>query len=103
MIYIKIHDSENGNIVAMCDHTLIDKVLKEGELEINLKDYSEFYKGQLVEIDKAVEMLNPAKLYSANVVGKESVKAAIAGEIIDKDGVKFVGKIPYANAFRIKY
>jgi hypothetical protein len=103
MIYIKIHVTENGNIIAMCDELLIDKMLKEGDLEINIKDYSEFYKGQLVSHEKAVSMLNPQKLYSANIVGSESVKAAIEGEIIHKDSVRTVNKVPYANSFKIKY
>ena len=103
MIYIKIHDSENGKIVGMCDSSLIDKVLTEGDLEINIKDYSEFYIGELVTADKAVTMLDPQKIYSANIIGKESVDAAIRSNIIHKDGVMKVGKTPYANAFKIKY
>lgn len=103
MIYIKIHITENGNMVAMCDSTLIDKTLKEGELEINIKDYSDFYKGELVSAEKAVTMLNPQKLYSANIIGAESIKAAIKGEIIHEDSVRMVNKVPYANSFKIKY
>lgn len=103
MIYIKIHNTDNGDIIAMCDSSLIDKVLSEGELEINIKDYSDFYKGELVNIDKAASMLNPRRLYSANIIGKESVDAAIQAEILHKDSIKKVNKIPYANAFKIKY
>ena len=103
MIYIKIHDTENGHMIAMCDSSLIDKVLKEGDIEINIKNYSDFYKGELVDTKKAVGMIDPRRLYSANIVGKEAVEAAILGLIIHKDSVKTVGKIPYANAFRIKY
>jgi uncharacterized protein len=103
MIYIKVHDTENGHMVAMCDSTLIDKVLSEGEIEINIRDYSDFYKGQLVDLPKAVSMLKPESLYSANIIGKESVEAAIKGKIILKESVKKVNKVPYANAFKIKY
>lgn len=103
MIYIKIHNTENGDMVAMCDSSLIDRVLKDGELEINIKDYSDFYKGELVNREKAVGMLKPKKLYSANVVGKESVDAAIQGEIIHKDSIRKLNNVPYANAFKIKY
>jgi len=103
MIYIKIYNTDNGNIVAMCDSTLIDKVLKEGEMEINLRDYSDFYKGELVDTKKAASMISPEKLHSANVIGKESVDAAIKGAIIHKDSVKKINSVPYAYAFRIKY
>lgn len=103
MIYIKIYNTDNGNIVAMCDSTLIDKVLTEGEMEINLRDYSDFYKGELVDSKKAASMISPEKLHSANVIGKESVDAAIKGAIILKDSVKKIKNVPYAYAFRIKY
>ncbi len=104
MIYIKVHSSENGDIVALCDSTLITKVLKEGELEINLKDYSEFYKGELVSNEKAIEILiSVRRLLSANIIGKESVNAAVKAGIIVKDSIKMVDKVPYAYAFRVKY
>jgi hypothetical protein len=103
MIYIKIHDTDNGHMIAMCDSALIDKVLSEGDVEINIRDYSDFYKGQLVDSEKAISMLIPAKLFSANIIGKESVAAAIKGKILLKGSVKTVDKVPYANAFKIKY
>ena len=37
MIYIKIHQAEEGDIIAACDESLIDKVLEEGEIYIDLK------------------------------------------------------------------
>jgi uncharacterized protein len=103
MIYIKIHHTDNGNMIGMCDSTLIDKVLSEGDIEINIRDYSDFYKGELVDKQKAVSMLDPRMLYSANIVGKEAVDVAVKAEILHKDGVKMVNKVPYANAFKIKY
>lgn len=87
----------------MCDDTLIDKVLVEGDVEINIRDYSDFYKDVLADVDKAANMIDPEKLYSANIIGKESVEAAVRGNIIDADSVKYVKGVPYAHAFRIKY
>lgn len=103
MIYIKIHGADNGNIIAMCDSDLLGRELREGGIEINLKDYSEFYKGELASKEKAAKMLKPEKLLSANVVGKESVAVAVKAGVIDSASVKKVSKIPYAYAFRINY
>jgi len=103
MIYIKIHITDNGHMIGMCDSSLIDKVLTEGDVEINIRDYADFYKGELVDLEKAVSMLDPKRVHSANIIGKESVEAAIKGEIILKDSVRKVQKVPYANAFKIKY
>ena len=102
MIYLKKHRTENGFIIAMCDSELIDKVLNEGVVEINIKDYSSFYKGDLVSGSKAKEQLDPREVYSANVIGDESVDVAIASSIIEKSNVKTVKKVPYAQAFKVK-
>lgn len=98
-----MHDTDNGNILAMCDQKLIDKVLSdEGDLEINIRDYSDFYKGQLLDKTDAMAILAKDNIYSANVVGKESVELALEKGIIEKENVKTLMKVPYANAFRIK-
>jgi hypothetical protein len=103
MIYIKIHGSENGDIIAMCDSDLLGREIKEGEIEINLRDYSDFYKGELASGEKVVKMLKPERLLSANIVGRESVAVAVKAGVIDSASIKKVSKIPYAYAFRIKY
>lgn len=101
MIYIKVHKTENGDIIAMCDSSLIDKVLVQGEVEINIRDYSEFYKGELVSEAKAKSMIKPERLYSANIIGNESVEVAIKSHIISRENVKRVEKVPYAHAFKL--
>ncbi len=103
MIYIRIHKTENGDMIGMCDSPLIDKVIVDGDLEINIRDYSDFYRGTLVSEKKAIEMIKPEKVYSASAIGKESVSAAIKGGIIHEDSVRHVDDVPYANSFRIKY
>ncbi len=100
---MKSHRTDNGTIVAMCDSSLIEKVLKDEETELNIRDYSGFYKGELVNSTKALSLLETKDLLSANIVGEESVKVAIDKGVIDSDNVKMIGEVPYAHAFRIKY
>lgn len=102
MIYFKKHMTENGYIIAMCDSELIDKVLNDGIVEINIKDYSSFYKGELMNVDEAKKRIDPKSVYSANIVGDESINVAIGSSIIEKGHVKTVKKVPYAQAFRLK-
>jgi hypothetical protein len=101
MIYVKLHPTDNGIMVAMCDSTLIDKVLSEGEIEINLKDYSDFYKGSLMGKKDAIALIKKDDIYSANIVGKESIDIALERGIIEKGHLKTISKVPYANAFRL--
>ncbi len=102
MIYVKRHDTEKGVVLAMCDAALIDRVLTEGDIEINIRDYAEFYKGELVDGKLARSLISSEGLYSANVIGEEAIGAAIEKEIIDRANVRSVGKVPYAQAFNTR-
>lgn len=102
MIYIKIYGTDNGSVLAMCDESLIDKVLEQGDFVIDIKSYSSFYKGDLVNKEKAKNMIeNADAVYSANVIGKESVEVAIEEKIIDKASVQKIKSTPYAQAYRM--
>lgn len=102
MIYIRVHASDNGPIVAMCDSGLVGKVLHSGETTLDLKIYSTFYVGRLVDKAEALEILkSTAKIYSANIVGEEAVGIALDAGIIDKGNVLHIGDVPYAHAYRI--
>ena len=102
MIYLKLHPTDNGVMLAMCDALLIDKILSEGDIEINLKDYSDFYKGQHLGREAALALLKKEEIYSANIVGEEATKIALEKGIIEKGHLRKVDNVPYANAFRVK-
>ncbi len=102
VIYIKTHSTENGSILAMCDSDLIGKTFEEGDIIIDLKNYSEFYVGNLASEPEAKSSINKDLLWSANVVGKSSVAIALEEGIIEQAHVKTVNGIPYASAFKVK-
>lgn len=101
MIYIKLHDTENGIMLAMCDEELIDKIIESDGVYINIKEYSEFYKGELVSTDAAGKIINENEINSANIIGNESVELAIMKCIVEKTHAMSVNGIMYANAYRI--
>ena len=102
MIYIKIHPSDNGSVIAMCDDSLMGAVLEEGDAFIDINTYSDFYKGRLVKKEDALKIITDVKdFYSANIVGKESVGIALEVGLIEKVNVKKVKKVPYAQSYRI--
>ncbi len=101
MIYIKLHNSEDGVLLAMCDEELINKVIEDSDVYINVRDYSDFYKGSLVNGNE-VKRLLPRKLHSADIIGNESIKTAVENSIIKKDNVKNANGIRYAHAYRIE-
>lgn len=102
MIYVKIHNTDKGAVLAMCDAELIDKVLSEGDVEINIRDYADFYKGDLMDEGDARSAISAEEVYSANVIGASAIGVAVEKSIVDESNVMRVGGVPYAQAFNVK-
>jgi len=100
LIYVKLHNTRGGRILAMCDASALNKVLKEGEVIIDTKTYADFYKGRLMNVE-SLDSVTISDINSANIVGEESVNAAVERYIIAKKNVKKVKGVPYAQAYRI--
>jgi len=86
----------------MCDESLIDKVLEEGNILINIKGYADFYKGSLIPAREFGE-ISTKNMITANIVGQEAVSTAIRNKVIDQTHVKRVNGVPYAQAYKVNY
>lgn len=53
MLTMRVFIKNKEKIVAVCDSELIGKILKEGELVLNLEKYANFYKGDEVDEKKS--------------------------------------------------
>lgn len=97
-MYLKIHASPEGDIVALCDAELIGRVLSRGKMRLDLSAYAPFYLGTKVGEGEAVRALSGAK--NANIVGKRSLGAAKkAGLAIS--GAVMIGGVPHLQLYRI--
>lgn len=102
MLYFKKHETERGDMLALCDEELIGKVHKDGSGTIlDLVMYADFYKGELLEYEKAKQAFIDSELYTANIVGEDSVKIAIELGIADESNVKNLGGVPSVQIFRM--
>ncbi len=103
MMYLKLHDGENGTVIAMCDESLIGSVLEAGDVVIDIKSYAEFYMGALMDRAGALKAIfNVGSIQSANIIGKESVAVALEAGLVNAQNVKKVGNVPYAHAYTVK-
>jgi len=97
MIYIKIHKSNNQEILAVCDKELIGKTFRDKD--ICLKITEDFYKGKLVKENKAIELMKNNN--NINIVGEKSINLAIKSNLISEDNIIRIKKIPHAQIFSI--
>ena len=100
MIYIRIHDTPQGEMVAMCDSELLGNVYSESNVEIDLQKYSDFYKGELVEEKEAEPLAGRKDFYTANIVGERSVSLFIKSGVASKSEVRKIRGIPYLHIYR---
>lgn len=98
-MYLKIHETKDGKIIAACDKELIGKVLEEGDVFIDLDTYKNFYKGELSDPKNVKQALGT--FHSANLVGKKVINVALDLDLIEKDDVKHINTIPYIHIYKI--
>lgn len=97
-----MHETENGSMIAMCDENLIDRILEQGDIYINIKDYKSYYMGERIGKENAIRRIKLVeKVHSANIVGKESVEVGLDTKIIGKGDVLNVDGVPYVQSYNV--
>ncbi len=96
-MYIKIYDTEESVLVAVCDRGLIGNTYRDSGLKLEVTE--EFYKGELV--DAALVQTALLEATTANIVGEQSVAAAISCGAIDPECVIVISGVPHAQMFRV--
>lgn len=99
MIYLKIHETPEGRIIAACDGELIGKVLDDGARYLDLEASKNFYVGEKAGEADLEKALNDFK--SANLVGKTTVDVAVKAGFADKEGVIYINKVPHIQIYKI--
>ena len=98
-MYLKIHETKDGRIVAACDKELIGKVLDDGKIHLDLDTCRSFYVGKLSteeELKKALE-----NFVSANLVGKNTVNVAIKSGFAQENDVIYINTTPHIQLYKI--
>jgi uncharacterized protein len=94
-MHIKIHESYR-KVVAVCDDDLIGKLFEEGKKQLHVRE--NFYKDKVLKHDEVVPLLKKLIQEDAtfNIVGEDSVKAALDAEIISEGNIGKVQGVPFA-------
>ncbi len=96
-MYLKIHRSGNSTIIALCDRELIGKTLKEGNISVTITE--DFYKGDPISEDEAIDVLSTAT--NVNIFGEKAVSCAVRCGVVDKNNIKIIDEVAHAQVFRI--
>ncbi len=94
-MYIKIHKAYR-TIVAIADSELIGKKFEEGNRQIEVK--ASFFTGEEKNKEEIIKILKDMNKEDANfnIVGKESIEAALEAQIINKSGIIIIQGVPIA-------
>lgn len=96
---IKVHKSQDNKIVAaVCDSELKGKKFEEGKHQLDLT--SSFFAGEEKEDLIVGDTIRNAD--SVNLVGEKSVQIGIQEGVIEKEHVKKIAGIPYAQAVIVR-
>jgi len=92
---IKIIKSQR-DVVAICDSDLIGKKFEEGNLQLEIKE--NFYLGQEADEEEVIETIQKMVREDAtfNIVGENSVNAALKSGLIREEGIVKIQGIPVA-------
>jgi len=98
-MYMKIHETKQGKIVAACDKELLGKILDDGKIHLDLARSRSFYEGELTTREELMEELEDA--ISANLVGKNTVSVAIEGGFAHENDVIYINETPHIQIYKI--
>ena len=98
-MYMRIHETPQGRIVAACDRELLGSVLDDGRAYLDLKTYRDFYAGSPAgarELEAAL-----ADYASANLVGRRAVGVAVGMKLAREKDVIYINKTPHIQLYNI--
>jgi hypothetical protein len=91
---VKVHQTPNGKMLAVCDSDILGKVFEEGEKQLDLS--AQFYQGSEKTEEELETLIKDC--YIINAVGKDSVGFLVKHNLIDKENIMTISDVPHAQA-----
>ena len=92
-VYAKLWKQSKSTLLAICDKDILGRTLKEGKITFHVRE--EFYKGILVSLQEAMEMIDQSTI--VNMIGTKVVKEAIARGFVHPEAILKIEGIPHAQ------
>jgi len=97
-MYLKVHATPAGRMVALCDAELLGRVLADGSRRLDLQSHRGFYAGRRVSPQEAASALRGAE--NANIVGARSLRAAAQAGLDTSAAISIAG-VPHLQVYRL--
>jgi hypothetical protein len=92
LMYLKVHHTPQGEVVAVCDADLLNTTLSHGDVRIAIT--GAFYGTEQATEEEVRAALKNA--CNANLMGKKATGIAISMGLITEKGCLCVGGVPHA-------
>ncbi len=92
-VYMRVNETHEHYIVALCDKPLLGKTLKHGTIKFKISQ--EFYGGDLVDLKTCMKHLEKATI--VNMIGEKTVKAAMNAGLVHEQAVLYIEGHPHAQ------
>jgi hypothetical protein len=96
VMFLKVHRTPEGEIVAVCDRELLNTTLVHRDVEVQISET--FYGNTPAGEEQVRAALSTAT--NANLFGRRTIEIAIACGAVDRGCVVHVGGVPHAQIFR---
>ncbi|MDK2975181.1 MAG: uncharacterized protein PWP08_1552 [Methanofollis sp.] len=91
-MYLKVHRTPQGEVVAVCDADLLNTTLSHGDVQIAVTPA--FYGTERATEEEVRAALEQA--CNVNLMGKKAVGIAVSMGLITEEGCLRVGGVPHA-------
>lgn len=97
-MFLKIHHAPGaGDVVAVCDRKLLNRTLKDGEIEVCVSD--KFYGSTPADEEEVRRALRGAS--NINLMGEQCVAIAVDLGLIEPGSGIMIGTVPHVLVVRI--
>jgi len=94
---MKLRKIGNHVLLAICDVEILGKTLREGKIVFRVSE--EFYKGEEVDVEEAVAMIENSTI--VNMVGKNVVRKAVEKGYVHPEAILEIEGIPHAQIVKL--
>lgn len=95
--YMKLRKIGNNVLLSICDIEVLGKTLQEGKIVFKVSE--EFYKGEEVDVEKAVAMIEVSTI--VNMIGKNIVQKAVEKGYVHPEAILKIDGVPHAQIVKL--